>query len=883
MDKKVYGALEKLMEETMKGAGAIKGDKGDPGAPGKDGLPGNDGVGILSIEKTSTNGLVDTYTITFDDGGTTTFHVTNGKDGKDGEGGSGGAVTEEQIESVVNKYLTENPMDKIVNPLYDASGFTKSSVDITEDMGIGYNIGDYLEAFNSRYWEYTMPENIIDKSLFTETMWGNVPVTEKFIKYLSDDLGIGAIRLPVTWATFVDSNNGLIDRKWLSRVEEIVNMIIKNGMYCIINIHHDGIFKSGWKDWNWMRLEDESIQRTTSFACNTWRQIAHHFRDYGYKLIFETFNEVTDSTGSMSVSDKKTDLANKLNQAIIDVIRETGSNNENRFIGCATYGGVSFNSKIETLIDSANDKLLLCSHDYPTGNSGQVNSLLVYKNKGIGAYLGEIGWNPDNANYMDAIRHLHSYVEANKVACFWWDNGLRDFSIINRKYCQSSRKAALEAYIGKTLEEKTFSYSEIANGCEPYIAKFYTEDFSGVYGAKYIVIASSKPITSVEKSTKSVSAGYYQMKGMENGNVTMYESDDDQSYTRTLSLIATNFAQIRDDFHIFGSTEKTYFVEGNYEITDVPTAPQEPVSCTGITLNSSSLSFDSLATQTLVATVEPENTTDTVVWSTNDSTIATVENGVVTPIKNGTTNITATCGEYSATCEVTISVPSLIECTGINLDNETLEFTDTTTQTLTATVTPSDCTQTVVWNSSDETVATVLNGVVTPIKTGTTTITATCGSQSATCSINVSLETHDGEKTVTYQINKSGVDKEAGIINLLVPGDITNQDLSKGFNAAIELDVEVSNGSELTEADFKNATNTGKIEPVKYRPNWETVEDGRWTNIVISEDGTGASGHFSGSKMSDGITISDFQYLFYTKIRYMTYSITGTITITLND
>lgn len=48
------------------------------------GEPGQDGVGILKIEKTSTDGLVDTYTITFTNGTTTTFTITNGKDGEDG-------------------------------------------------------------------------------------------------------------------------------------------------------------------------------------------------------------------------------------------------------------------------------------------------------------------------------------------------------------------------------------------------------------------------------------------------------------------------------------------------------------------------------------------------------------------------------------------------------------------------------------------------------------------------------------------------------------------------------------------------------------------------------------------------------------------------------
>lgn len=47
-------------------------------------VPGLDGVGITSIEKTGTSGLVDTYTITYTDGETETFNVTNGMDGEDG-------------------------------------------------------------------------------------------------------------------------------------------------------------------------------------------------------------------------------------------------------------------------------------------------------------------------------------------------------------------------------------------------------------------------------------------------------------------------------------------------------------------------------------------------------------------------------------------------------------------------------------------------------------------------------------------------------------------------------------------------------------------------------------------------------------------------------
>lgn len=55
------------------------------------GTPGPAGVGIQKIEKTDTQGLVDTYTITYTDGSTTTFTVTNGANGQDGQDGADGA------------------------------------------------------------------------------------------------------------------------------------------------------------------------------------------------------------------------------------------------------------------------------------------------------------------------------------------------------------------------------------------------------------------------------------------------------------------------------------------------------------------------------------------------------------------------------------------------------------------------------------------------------------------------------------------------------------------------------------------------------------------------------------------------------------------------
>ena len=90
--------------------------------------------------------------------------------------------------------------------------------------------------------------------------------------------------------------------------------------------------------------------------------------------------------------------------------------------------------------------------------------------------------------------------------------------------------------------------------------------------------------------------------------------------------------------------------------------------------------------------------------------------------------------EYVAGLTPEVGVP----CTGISLSSETLTFTEAGTQTLTVTVEPEGCTDTVTWESSDTGVATVSGGIVTAVGNGSATITAICGGFSATCAVSVS-------------------------------------------------------------------------------------------------------------------------------------------------
>ena len=139
---------------------------------------------------------------------------------------------------------------------------------------------------------------------------------------------------------------------------------------------------------------------------------------------------------------------------------------------------------------------------------------------------------------------------------------------------------------------------------------------------------------------------------------------------------------------------------------------------------------------TLTATVDPSDASDkTVTWKSSDASIAAVDaNGKVTFEAAGTATITATAtngtddtaDDKTATCEVTISAKK-VNVESVKLDQPTLTATvGDAAVTLTATVTPDDATdKTVKWTSSNESVATVADGVVTFVAAGTATITAT--------------------------------------------------------------------------------------------------------------------------------------------------------------
>lgn len=197
--------------------------------------------------------------------------------------------------------------------------------------------------------------------------------------------------------------------------------------------------------------------------------------------------------------------------------------------------------------------------------------------------------------------------------------------------------------------------------------------------------------------------------------------------------------------------------------------PAPVVKVTSVTLNQTSASLTKKGqTVTLSATVAPSNASNkSITWTSSNANVATVNNGVVTAVANGTATITATAADgsgKSASCKITVNIPApVITVTGVSLNKTSAVLTTKgQTVTLSATVQPSNAAnKNVTWATSNANVATVNNGVVTAVANGTCTITVTTadGNKKASCTITVDIPapTPQPVKVSSVSLNTSSV------------------------------------------------------------------------------------------------------------------------------
>lgn len=229
-----------------------------------------------------------------------------------------------------------------------------------------------------------------------------------------------------------------------------------------------------------------------------------------------------------------------------------------------------------------------------------------------------------------------------------------------------------------------------------------------------------------------------------------------------------------------------------------------PVSVTGVSLNRTSATLTTKGqTVSLTATVAPSNATNkSVTWSSSNTSVATVSNGLVTAVGNGTATITVTTadGAKKATCTVTVKIPITVTDIRLNRTSATLTAKGQTVN-LTATVAPSNAdNKAVTWSSSNANVATVSNGTVTAVSNGTATITAAAADGSgkkATCAITVNIPNNVENVSLA-----GGNSKICGLFYDEIPANV---DLSK-----ITFEINGNNN---------NIDNLG----TDYEPGWNTT------------------------------------------------------------
>ncbi len=319
--------------------------------------------------------------------------------------------------------------------------------EIVEDMKIGWNLGNSLDSTNYKKEFIGSKKNVT----YYETLWGNPVTTKEMITKLAQ-AGFNSVRLPVTY--YDHMKDGKIDKLWLDRVEEVINYIIDNNMYCILDIHHDtGLFPGG----SYITSDAEKFSEESKKLQNMWTQIANRFKNYDYHLLFEGFNEIVDTnkTYDWVKGYKHTMNVYKLNQVFVDTVRKTGGNNKDRFLVVSTFGHITDEQKLETFYkpkDESKDKIILALHDYANSKKdidslmNRINKHIVSRN--IPVIIDEFG-NMANKPEEERAKMTDYYVKQAKsigVTLFWWDNGNKnEYGLLNRNTLTWEYKKVLKA------------------------------------------------------------------------------------------------------------------------------------------------------------------------------------------------------------------------------------------------------------------------------------------------------------------------------------------------------------------------------------------------------------------------------------------------------
>lgn len=322
-------------------------------------------------------------------------------------------------------------------PVQNNNATFRSSKEIVSAMNVGWNLGNTLDCYDYKSWTDD-----------AETAWGNPKTTKDMIKSVKEK-GFNSIRIPVTWGEHM--NGDTIDSAWMNRVKEVVDYAYDEGMFVILNMHHD--------DYTWFVPNESQYSANSKKLCAIWTQISATFKDYGDRLLFEGMNEprtVGSSAEWMGGTAAERAVINKYEQDFVSTVRASGGNNAERTLVVTTYAASAEDSAISDIVVPNDKNIIVSVHYYAPwkfsdgqtttfGNAEKAEldakfSQLKNKfiDKGIPLIIGEFGCVstiPDNIR----AQYYEYYIKSAKacgIKCFIWDDGIpeadKTFGIFRR-------------------------------------------------------------------------------------------------------------------------------------------------------------------------------------------------------------------------------------------------------------------------------------------------------------------------------------------------------------------------------------------------------------------------------------------------------------------
>ena len=335
---------------------------------------------------------------------------------------------------------------------------------------VGWNLGNQFECSAPGQDGESMAIGNPELSIKAETAWGNPVVTKKVIKAVKD-AGFNAIRIPIRWQCHISNAQAMsIDKAWMKRIRQVAQWVVDEGMYFIINIHHDNSKKYLYPD-------SHHYEQSDKYVAAIWSQVADAFADFDDHCIFESMNEprLVGSTyewwlnTSAAECRDAAECINRLNQKFVDTVRSKGGNNASRYLlvpgYCASPDG-ALTDLFRLPDDPAENRIMVEVHaytpyDYALNKANPDSSFDLdkdrqkkqdissfmnrlyskYISQGIPVIIDEFGaLKKNDDDLQDRVNFTCYYTasaSARGITCVWWDNhgfsasGER-FGLINR-------------------------------------------------------------------------------------------------------------------------------------------------------------------------------------------------------------------------------------------------------------------------------------------------------------------------------------------------------------------------------------------------------------------------------------------------------------------